>query len=316
MLTGIRKNLPGARIIFSTCNEDGVKGLTGYDKLIVSEDPGAFVDHEKAWGKENNINRQIVNTLAALKEVTTPYVLKLRTDFELTGHGFLEYFDRYPKAEEEYRVFAHKILACTYFTRNPRSSYAPYPYHPSDLAFFGRTEDMLKLFDIPLMTEQQAYWDPTGERKYQYIPEQYIFISCLKKNGYPIACQYYNDCNTLGIEQTEHYFATNFIFLDFSQFNLRPHKAIFSVRVNPSNFRSCYTHIEWMQLYKTYVDSQLEVPQFDAEREKIETMYRRYRKYRLLANLCTLPCRSRVLRHRARHRILEFFLGGRDATGR
>lgn len=310
-IAGVRANLPGAQIIFSTCDQDGAKGLTGYDRLIVSDDPGAFVYKDRLWEKENNVNRQIVNTLAALKEVRTPYAFKLRTDFLLTGHDFLEYFDRYPKAEEEYQVFGHKILNCTYFARNPRSN-LPYPFHPSDLAFFGRTEDLLKLFDIPLMTKEQAYWNLADEHQYQYVPEQYIFLSCLEKNGYPFACRYYNDSTPLGIEQTERYFASNFILLDFNQFNLKHYKKDFSMRLRPLAFRSCYTHIEWMRLYRKYVEPQLEVPQYDAEREEIESMYRHYRKYRPFVNICALPFRSRFLRHRVRQRILEFFLGDAD----
>lgn len=307
-LASVRENLPGAQIIFSTCDREGAKRLAGYDRLIVSEDPGSFACEDHPSEKENNINRQIVNTLAALREVVTPYVFKLRTDFILAGHDFLEYFDRYPKAEEAYRVFSHKILSCCYFARNPRSD-VPYPLHPSDLAFFGRMEDVLKLFDIPLMTEEQAYWNPRNAHQYRYAPEQYIFISCLHKNRHPFDCQYYNDCRPVNIEQTERYFASNFIFLDFHQFNLKHCKNHFAMNVHPNAFRGCYTHVEWMRLYKAHVDPQLEVPQRDEEREKIEVLYSHWRRYHWIANICALPLRSRTLRRRVRNRILEYFLG-------
>jgi hypothetical protein len=64
----------------------------------------------------------------------------------------------------------------------------PFPFHPSDIAFFGRTEDLLTLFDIPLMTEAEAYWDKKNARFNRYVPEQHIFINCLRKKGKVVQC--------------------------------------------------------------------------------------------------------------------------------
>lgn len=197
----------------------------------------------------------------------TPYALKLRSDFLLTGNGFLRYFDAFPAADEAYRAFGHKLLACCYFARNPRSD-MPFPFHPSDLAFFGRTEDLLRLYDIPLMTREQAYWNRQDRHQYQYVPEQYLFINCLKRGGFAPECGFYNDCREAGVAQTERFFASDFIFLTFEQFNLRPTKATFDMAVHPNAFRSCYTHIEWRRLYRDYADAAHVVPERDEEREK------------------------------------------------
>ena len=307
VVDSVRENLPGAQIIFSTCDREVPETLKGCDHIIVSEDPGGYIYEDRPFEKENNINRQIVNTLAGLREVQTPYTLKIRSDFLLTGNSFLEYYDRYPRIDEAWRVFKHKVLSCCYYARNPRSA-IPYPLHPSDLVFFGRTEDLLKLFDIPLMTHEQAYWNVKDIMQYQYVPEQYIFINCLLKGGHPFDCRFYNDCRPVNIEQTERYFASNFIFLDFEQFNLLPTKSDFCLHTHPKAFQSCYTHIEWMRLYRDNVDPQQEVSAVDKEREKIEAAYQRYKKYRFLANLCAFFPGSKRLRRRVRTSVLEFLL--------
>lgn len=280
----------------------------GADEVVAVPDPGGFAYAERPGEKINNVNRQIANTAAGLKKVRTPYALKLRSDFLLTGNGFLRYFDAFPAADEAYRAFGHKLLACCYFARNPRSD-MPFPFHPSDLAFFGRTEDLLRLYDIPLMTREQAYWNRQDRHQYQYVPEQYLFINCLKRGGFAPECGFYNDCREAGVAQTERFFASDFIFLTFEQFNLRPTKATFDMAVHPNAFRSCYTHIEWRRLYRDYADAAHVVPERDEEREKIERLYRRYRKYRFVSNVCALFFRHKGKRRQVRNAVLEYFLG-------
>lgn len=341
----VRRFLPGARVVFATCVPGGVpdggadagakgrgaaeagagaKGCevslpcagsretatpdVGADEVVAVPDPGGFAYAERPGEKINNVNRQIANTAAGLKKVRTPYALKLRSDFLLTGNGFLRYFDAFPAADEAYRAFGHKLLACCYFARNPRSD-MPFPFHPSDLAFFGRTEDLLRLYDIPLMTREQAYWNRQDRHQYQYVPEQYLFINCLKRGGFAPECGFYNDCREAGVAQTERFFASDFIFLTFEQFNLRPTKATFDMAVHPNAFRSCYTHIEWRRLYRDYADAAHVVPERDEEREKIERLYRRYRKYRFVSNVCALFFRHKGKRRQVRNAVLEYFLG-------
>ena len=58
-----------------------------------------------------------------------------------------------------HKIFDHKIIDCSYFARHPgRHQYLA--YHPSDIALFGKTSDLLNLFDVPLMTESESgYWE-------------------------------------------------------------------------------------------------------------------------------------------------------------
>lgn len=308
VIASVRNCLPGAVIIFSTCDADLPGKIPGLDHLIVSPDPGAFL-----FGQDgvNNINRQIVNVRAGLALVRTPFAMKLRSDFAVSGRDFLNFFDLCPGSEKKYQVFSHKLLSCCYFSRNPREG-VPFPFHPSDLTFFGKTDDLMKLFDIPLMTKEQAFWDSAKLPPFQYWPEQYIFINCLRKNHFPCDCGFFDDRRPENVEQTERYFASNFIFLDFSQFNLVPQTGRFSKKIDPESFMSCYTHVEWLRLYRDYVDPQLQVPRQDRERKSINGSLRAYRRKQktlhCLVNILALPLGSSDLRKRARKKLMALFM--------
>jgi hypothetical protein len=80
--------------------------------LLLNDDPGAI-------NGRNNVNRQIVSTRNGLQKATRTYAVKLRTDTQLTGTGFIDAFDKYPERREDFKVFEHKIVIPTLYTRNP-----------------------------------------------------------------------------------------------------------------------------------------------------------------------------------------------------
>lgn len=305
-LISIRRYFPEAQIILSTWKGTDASSLT-FDELVYSEDPGYFYYSDRAGERQNNVNRQIVSTLAGLQRVKTKYTFKIRTDFNMTGDDFLQFWNRFPAANADYKVFQDKILACSYFSRNPTSRMR-FPFHPSDLAFFGRTEDVLNLFDIPLMTKKEAYWDTKNVRFNRYVSEQHIFINCLCKNGKDVLCHYYNDNSEYNISETEKYFASNFVFLTFDQFCLSSTKSTFSMKVHPNSFRTCYTHNEWLALYKKYVAPEIFVPEIDHERVKISHLYRNYKKFRFMGNIAALFFPGKGRKRNVRNAILEYFL--------
>ena len=139
------------------------------------------------------------------------------------------------------------------------------------------------------MLKEEAYWNPEKPHPYKYVPEQHIFIQCLRKNGFAVDCEYYNDCRPANIEQTERYFASNFIFLSFDQFNVMCEKYTFQPRMHPKDFLCCYTHYDWLCLYKKYVDDSTPLPPSDTEREALLRMLKVYKRYHLLANILALP---------------------------
>lgn len=286
-ISSFRHFLPNAEIILSTF-EDANTSNVECNKIIKSQDPGSYyyINSEK---KENNVNRQIISTMAGLKVATRKYTFKLRTDFKLTGNSFLDFWDKFEKTNKNHQLFSHKILACCYFARNPTSNYYSLLFHPSDIAFFGQTSDLINLFDIPLMKKEEEiyYTNKKGIFRNKYTPEQHIFVNCIKKNGHLINFESQYDNTTENIEQTERYFASNFIFLDWEQFNLQPPNKFKNTQQN--HYPSCITHIEWQKLYKKYVDSTITIPHNDKQRKKLKQIEIKTKFIMFIARVATLP---------------------------
>ncbi|MCL2469634.1 MAG: WavE lipopolysaccharide synthesis family protein [Alphaproteobacteria bacterium] len=286
-MAGIRALFPDAEIVLSTYTGTDTTGLD-CDKVVLVEDPGCFFYN----GRENNINRQIQTTLEGLKAATRTYAFKLRTDFIITGRGFLDYFDLFPKSDENYKVFEHKILSCVFFARDPRKR-KPRSFHPSDLAFFGLRADLLKLFDIPFMTEEESVSYKKG--RYKYVPEQHIWVNCLLKSGKEIHFKHQRDTSEKIATDTEKYAVSNFIYLDFEQFSLVTPKHLSAVTSN--HFRDVITHIEWQRLYRKYLDVSLVVPERDPMRDFLEKKTFGFRRADFIAKLCAIFFVGKPLRN-------------------
>tara|TARA_B100001093_G_scaffold471337_1_gene493523 strand:+ start:8461 stop:10443 length:1983 start_codon:yes stop_codon:yes gene_type:complete len=285
-LLSIRKSLPGAEIVLSTWKNSDTSKLN-YDKVVFSSDPKCFPYSEKPDAKNNNVNRQIVSTINGLREATRPYTLKMRTDFILKDNLFLEYFNKFPKYEINFRVFDNKIINLSYFSRNPRNVRLSYPFHPSDIALFGTTDDLYKFFDIPLMQKSDSAYLGFSHSKFKYnrfVPEQHLFVNCLWRNGHIIDFKHQRDSREEVLKSSERYFASNFIFLNFDEFNLQPPQRFENHYSN--DYKSCITHVEWQKLYHEYIDPKF-VPQIeDFERERLEKMFTGSYISKFIGKLC------------------------------
>ncbi|GHU00536.1 hypothetical protein FACS1894186_1310 [Alphaproteobacteria bacterium] len=251
VIDSVRRHFPESPIVFSSTTPQEQAGLTGVDIYQANADPGDWVAQELPDRKPSNCNRQIVNTREGLRHAATPYAFKLRSDMPLTGRGFLDYFDAFP-ARDEYTIFSHRILACCWFSRNPRSS-DNLPFHLSDLAFFGLTSDLLSMYDIPLMSRQDALFRPKRCVPSRMVAEQYIFVSALAAHGRQVSLRDYKDSSSQNIALTERLFASNFAFLDFDQLSIAPTRDYFILEKHPAIFRTCYTHLEWRALYDRFL---------------------------------------------------------------
>lgn len=257
-LRSIRTTLPQAEIILSTWQGTDTSGLD-YDKLVVSDDPGAEI-MDTATGVYNNINRQLVSTEAGLAVAGRKYCLKFRTDMELLSADFINFFGKFDTKETPAQYFKNRILISNFYTRNPRI--LPVPFHPSDWIAFGLTEDLKKYYDIPLQDRSEMTWFQT-HKKYtrcfltnlaRYVPEQYICLNFIKNNHYAVSCNNYYDASRDNIRQTEKFFADNMVVLDYSD-NL----GIKFLKYNPDRYGDkhhvLYFH-DWMNLYRRYSEKQ------------------------------------------------------------
>jgi hypothetical protein len=263
-LASIRRRLPGAEIVLSTWQGSDVSGLD-YDRLVLSDDPGA-VEFVEVPGVRNNVNRQIVTTLAGLRLATRPYALKIRTDMLVTGTGFLDVFGRFP-ARSDWSFFRQKVVASTIFARVPAGIPA-WPYHPGDWFFFGETPDLLDLWDLPLQPEPETtrwYVDkPRPPRDdfplsmHRWEPEQYIWLSFLGKHTDP-PCEHRWDVSRQAVLGSERSIASNLILISPRRAGLMLTKYMYLMALGRDVKRgvemllfgapSCYGHWGWRYLY-------------------------------------------------------------------
>jgi hypothetical protein len=197
-VTSVRRVLPGAQVIVSTWKGSDLDGLDA-DAHLLNDDPGGFPCHATDQKYLNNVNRQIVSTRNGIVAAERPYVMKLRSDAALEHTGFLSFVGRYPTGGPG-TVVSERLISCTDFSRRATSRFLPMAYHPSDLWYFGRRQDMLNLWDSPPPPEPEfSRWFEYHPRprlsraQYPYLdylhrftPEQYVWLSFLRKHGeYP-----------------------------------------------------------------------------------------------------------------------------------
>jgi len=210
-LKSIRKTLPEAKIILSTWKDSDKAGLD-YDLLIENDDPGVSMMGDFT----PNCFRQIVSTLNGLKRAETKYAIKTRPDLIFKNAGFLKYFDEFNSFPRDKRYKATKERVVTLTTINPHRK-LKFPYHASDWFFFGLTEDLMEMFDVPLVlqkglqrTNREGVVCEVGT---PFSCEQYVLTNFLKKKGWNIHFETMDDLSHDNIGLYEKYIANNSILL-------------------------------------------------------------------------------------------------------
>jgi len=119
-----------------------------------------------------NRNAQIVSSLAGLKESNTEFSAKLRTDQKIS-------LDSMNRLYEFMLERPNKIGALGF--------YEPFPFHPRDHSFWGKTSELIELFDIPLdpsshyVSNPHDAWPYAGFYANQTRAECYIAANYLTK---------------------------------------------------------------------------------------------------------------------------------------
>jgi hypothetical protein len=276
-LQSICEHSPESKVIVSTWENSSISSLDDFQfTLIESKDPGNAPRGEAPDSKPNNVNRQIVSTYAGLQAVTTNYVIKFRSDFILKNTSFLKYFAKLREFDSDYRVFSERLLVCMYGTRKPLAKHYTLPYHVSDFIVFGKTEDLKKLYNIPMVTADEFNYFKTHPEiprstyaVNRYNAEQSIVISCLRKQGKVINCRFSTDITPEIAIESDKYLVNNFYPISFKKFGVFPLKEHLLPKKNMEKYSDYFTEIEWLKLYRHYVDEEINVPFIDKERLSI-----------------------------------------------
>ena len=193
-IASIKKYYPESEIILSTWQSESLPSYT--DVTVVSnKDPEKnYLMFKKTYNgklfeeKLNNLHRQLITTRSALNRVKTPFCVKMRTDFEVCSDRLINQILKYRKynKENQYRYLSERVIIA--------GAEEYFPFFFFDFFYAGLTEDVKRLFYIPLPDEKYFKYFDTNIPKnvttysqlpsyYRWIPEQYIIIESILKAG-------------------------------------------------------------------------------------------------------------------------------------
>lgn len=258
-LSSVRAHLPGAHIILSTWTEQDLAGLD-YDELVVSEDPGPNIRNFHSDGRPQyyNNNRQIVSTLAGLKQVSTPYAIKLRSDNYLTGNGFVELQSRYPERCGSHSIFRERVVVSNVFTRRYAKGFRV-AFHLSDFFYYGLTEDLLAIWDLKLLddvTPDEAARAQARGNGFIVDCTQMFWLRTLQKFDASVQLEGLLDNTPDKLGQSDLYYADNLVIAPPEIMGLSlGEKFSGNARIaRPKGRCAQWQFFEWQDLYKRYCD--------------------------------------------------------------
>ncbi|WP_312141450.1 WavE lipopolysaccharide synthesis family protein [Pantoea septica] len=262
----VRKAVPSLRIIVS-CWELSEKNLILFSKIssyigfevIYNKDPGGLLCFVRGAKYICNINRMLVSTKSALNIITEKYTIKFRTDSYISTNKILSVMKGYYSDQahilhrnKEHSVFRERILNGNLFARDAKG-YLPYLFHPGDILLAGLTSDLNDLFKADLASQEIFQ---IAQRRYfytmmKYVPEQYIWIECIKMvtGKVPFKGNQYFSNELISI--SESYFVNNFYLIENKEvdFYWPKHKSHYN---NKGKF-SIYNKNDWYRLYNIYI---------------------------------------------------------------
>lgn len=249
-----RHHLPGCEVILSTW--EGERDLAvPVDRRVESDDPGAPWQIHEEWPA--NTNRLLRSTVAGLKACTRPYALKLRTDTPLAGTGFLVTFQRYPERSDALRLLHDRIIVINFYCWNPELR--PFGlFSVADTVNFGRTEDLLDVWDRPLDEEPaNSTWfeshprpdpDPAPWAGFRYTPEQLLWLGFVHKHV-EVPFEHFNDVTPTSELISELSIANNAIIVEREQFGVELPKFAGREPLEPD---ALISHEMWRELYERH----------------------------------------------------------------
>ncbi|MGD8176246.1 WavE lipopolysaccharide synthesis family protein [Marinimicrobium sp. ARAG 43.8] len=256
-LESVREHLPGSTLILSTWGDQNLKGLD-FDELVINDDPGPNIRYFKLDGTPRyfNNNRQIVTSRGGLRRVKTLYAVKLRSDNYLTGNRFVELQKEYRLRSSEHKYLQERVVVSNIFTRRYAKGY-PVAYHLSDFFYFGLTQDILSIWDLPL------YDDATDPKQQSEFSEksgfpidctQMFWISALQKFNPSISLGGLLDTSNGALGDSDICFANNFVIASPEQLGLGLCKKFLGkARISRTKGQCAqWQHIEWINSYKKH----------------------------------------------------------------
>lgn len=176
--------------------------------------------------KLNNMNLQIAAARNGLSLVNGKHTLRVRSDLVFLDRSFLEQYCRLsslPRGDAS--VFVRRVLISSLFTLNP-FTIERMPLHFSDWFNFGLTEDVVRLWDVPLIPFKDSVYYRTNkhatasnilERLFnsRLAVEQHVIFNCFKRYFEGLILEYHNDHTSIDLAMD--ILLDNFLICDLIQ---------------------------------------------------------------------------------------------------
>lgn len=262
-LQSIRTHLPGATIILSTWEGQDCSGLEP-DILLLNKDPGGTIAAYDQHGKPGklNFNRQLLSTAAGLRQARTPYAIKLRSDNYLTGNEFVTAQQAYPVRNQADSLFTERVVVNTSYFRKYADGQRVVML-PSDFFHFGRTEDLLKIWGIPLFDDLVFNPSQSGRPQYRGYPyiiphaEQIYCNAWLQQLDKQVPyLEHRHQQNTAMVEYWDRFMASNFVVMEPEQIGLGLIPRFIAKQKRPNEM----SYLDWQCLYQHYCDANFVAP--------------------------------------------------------
>ena len=252
-LESVRKYLPNAQLILSSWEGSDISGLD-YDDVVLSPQPvPIYITTTEGQTKLMSGNNQIVSSQNGLKLARRQYTLRMRSDTVLTGTNFLNYFvtyNRYPNNG----ILKKKVVVLPTF--NPRrAGHGRFLFDTCDWLFFGLTEDIKNIYDVPFVKESDMRGVKTNggyPAEENFSTEQYLWLNFLRK--YEDVCfpsYSYNTPEALALSEKS--YAENAIMVPAHKagfLSLKMPHAAYGARSFLS--QGLYTFNEYKKMYNRY----------------------------------------------------------------
>ncbi len=257
LLLSFRQQVPQAKLIFSTfANQVAAADREGIVRLVdcfcLADDPGpmpATVNSPTA--PPNNINRMLLSTQRGLSRVTTPYVLKLRSDAECDVLAIVKgWTDALGVTAPEN---SDRLAFASHYTRHPHGING-YTFHVSDWMTFGRTATVSDFWSAPRFTEEGAIWfdkqplplDVTAtSRRFRAVfsQEQWLCVHYAKRKGYVTPSMVHDRAPDV-VMSYQRFLSAECVILDVGAIRMHVPKQAWAQR---SRFQEldCVSHQDW-----------------------------------------------------------------------
>lgn len=249
----VRELLPNSEIILSTWEKSRVENIE-YDVVIFNKDPGGIPMVLNGVDRINNTNRMLVSTINGIKASKRKYLIKMRTDIYIENLNFIDKFGLFP-ITNKYSLIRERIVSLS--ANHPKRG-AEIVFTISDWFEFGYTEDIRKLWSIPLQSEN-CMVEQNGKKDWKdnMVAESYIWPQFLKKDcfyrEYLIKYDGVIPVNKDTINMSEKSLADFVVLYEGYQLGLNSLKYWNKNYVRKDFARaSCYMHFEWEKLYRKY----------------------------------------------------------------